>query len=303
MIHRRLSTLSILAAITVVYIPGVCNGFSLVRSSATQNAHYYTSKSTTSTSLKVLPESITGPEGAQSYFYLWFFGGSGGAGVALRQFPQQIDKFNSLRSMVSSCKIILQHNYSLSNLLSILTYIWSKSGEGPTLGGETVGISPLCLYPRDLSEKDLAKVLNNKLSVEKMVEKGPKPNFMSTKGYLCYDSFVDANKGCNPLTIRAVFDSLSTGDIVSPDVAQTKLDSFTNDPSSDFSIFKSELLKTKLAGFSSIAFLLFLLGPITGSTCLESFLRGWAPGWPGSDNLPWSLLIEPGIWTIPEYWN
>ena len=115
MIHRRLSTLIILAAIAVAYIPGVCNGFSLGRSSATQNAHYYTSKSTTSTSLKVLPESITGPEGAQSYFYLWFFGGSGGAGVALRQFPQQIDKFNSLRSMVSSCKIILQHKYSLSN--------------------------------------------------------------------------------------------------------------------------------------------------------------------------------------------
>eukprot|EP00956_Cyclotella_meneghiniana_P002708 scaffold3196_cov81-Cyclotella_meneghiniana.AAC.6 len=79
----------------------VCNGFSLSRSSAT---HGHTAlRSTTSTSLKVLPESITGPEGAQSYFYLWFFGGSGGAGVALRQFPQQIKKFNSLRSMVSSC--------------------------------------------------------------------------------------------------------------------------------------------------------------------------------------------------------
>jgi hypothetical protein len=236
----------------------------------------YTSSLTQTTSLKALPESVVlgGPAAAQSYFFLWFFGGSGGAGVALRQFPQQLAKFRSLTEM---------------------------SGDGPTEGGETVGISPLCLYPRDLSKNDLAKVLNNKLSVEKMVEKGPKPNYLSEKGYLCYESFVDANKGCNPLTIRAVFDALSTGDIVAPDVAQMKLDSFSSDQSSE--VFKSELLKTKLTGFSSIAFLLFLLGPIVGSTCLESFARGWFPEWPGTENLPLSLLVEPGFWTIPEYWN
>jgi hypothetical protein len=94
---------------------------------------------------------------------------------------------------------------------------------------------------------------------------------------LCYESFAEANKGCNPLTVRAVFDALSTGDIVAPDVAQLKLNSFSNDQSPDYSVFKSELLKTKLAGFSSIAFLLFLLGPIVGSTCLESFALGWFP--------------------------
>jgi hypothetical protein len=42
---------------------------------------------------------LGGPEAAQSYFFLWFFGGSGGAGVALRQFPQQLEKFNGLRAM------------------------------------------------------------------------------------------------------------------------------------------------------------------------------------------------------------
>lgn len=149
-------------------------------------------------------------------------------------------------------------------------------GDGPTQGGETVGISPICLYPRDICKKDLAKVLSNKLSVEKMVQKGPKPNYLSEKGYLCYESFVEANKGCNPLTVRAVFDAMSTGDIVAPDVAQIKLDSFVSDET-DYSVFKSELLKTKLAGYSSIAFLLFLLGPIVGSTCLEAFLAGWFP--------------------------
>jgi len=196
-------------------------------------------------------------------------------GVALRQFPQQYANFKKLSAM---------------------------SDDGPTLGGPTVGISPFCLYPRDLSKADIDKVLSNKLTVEEMVKKGPKPNYLSEKGYLCYPSFLDANKGCNPLTVRAIFDALSTGDNVSPDVAQVKLDKIKQDMSDDRSVFKSELLKTKLVGFSSIAFLLFLLGPIVGATCLESLAAGWFPEWPGNGYLPWSLLFGPGFWTIPNYW-
>jgi len=196
-------------------------------------------------------------------------------GVALRQFPQQYANFKKLSAM---------------------------SDDGPTLGGPTVGISPFCLYPRDLSKADIDKVLRNKLTVEEMVKKGPKPNYLSEKGYLCYPSFLDANKGCNPLTVRAIFDALSTGDNVSPDVAQVKLDKIKQDMSDDRSVFKSELLKTKFVGFSSIAFLLFLLGPIVGATCLESLAAGWFPEWPGNGYLPWSLLFGPGFWTIPNYW-
>lgn len=195
--------------------------------------------------------------------------------MALGQFPQQFDKFQQLFTM---------------------------SDEGPTQGGDTIGVSPLCLYPRDLNKADLDKVLNNKLSVEKMVEKGPKENYLSQRGYLCYPSFVAANKGCNPLTVRAVFDAMSTGDNVSPDVAQEKLDEFLNDASADRSAFKGALLQTKLAGFSSIAFLLFLLGPIVGATCLDALSAGWFPDWPGNENLPLSLLFGPGFWTIPQYW-
>jgi len=54
--------------------------------------------------------------------------------------------------------------------------------------------------------------------------------------------------------------------------------------------------------YSSIAFLLFLLGPIVGSTCLAALAAGWFPEWPGIDNLPYSLLFGPGFWTIPGYW-
>lgn len=227
------------------------------------------------TQLNVLPDSVASFEDARGYFYLWFFGGSGGAGVAFGQFPRQFENFQQLFGM---------------------------SDDGPTQGGDTVGISPLCLYPRDVSKADLDKVLNNKLSVEQMVEKGPKPNYLSERGYLCFDSFVAANKGCNPLTVRAVFSAMSTGDNVQPDAAQASLVEFASDASPDRAAFKNALLKTKLAGFSAIAFLLFLLGPIAGSTCLEALSVGWFPDWPGNDNLPWSLLVGPGLWTIPEYW-
>ena len=266
------------AVLSIAAIISNSHGFSVRLTLSGRSGSNAAKMMPSTTSRRVLPESVElgGPGAAQSYFFLWFFGGSGGAGVALRQFPQQLEKFNSLRAM---------------------------SDDGPTEGGENMGISPLCLYPRDICKKDLAKVLSNKLSVEKMVEKGPKPNYLSEKGYLCYESFVEANRGCNPLTVRAVFDALSTGDIVAPDVAQMKLDSFSNDQSSDFSAFKSELLRVKLTGFSSIAFLLFLLGPIVGSTCLESLAKGWFPEWPGGNNLPWSLLLEPGAWTIPQYWT
>lgn len=226
----------------------------------------------TTKALNVIPDAFTDtPEHARTYFYIWFFGGQGGATVALGQFPRQFEKFKSLFDMAA---------------------------DGPIAAGDTVGLSPLCLYPRDISKADLDQVLSNKLSVEQMVIKGPKPNYMSQKGYLCFESFADANKKSNPLTIRAVFDAMSTGDNVDPFVAQSKLDEFRSDPSA----FKNSLLKQKLAGFSSIAFLLFLLGPIVAETCLEAAFSGWFPEWPGGDNLPWSLLVGPGFWTIPQYW-
>jgi len=215
-------------------------------------------------------------ESARGVFYFWFFGGSGGGGIALSQFPQQFANFKRL---------------------------YEISSDGPSGGGDTVGISPLCLYPRDLCKADLDKIFTNKLvrNVQKMVEQGPKPNYMSEKGYLCYPSFVAACAGCDPLTVRAVFDAMSTGDNVEPDLAQDKLDGFAADASPDRAAFKSAFLGTKLQGFSSIAFLLFLLGPIVGATCLDALAAGWFPEWPGSAGLPWSLL-SPSALSIPQFW-
>lgn len=267
MLHLLLLALALIAG---------CNGFTAHPSNQLARPASLAPKSRPLTKVNVLPETFTGNyEDARAYFYIWFFGGQGGATVALGQAPAQFKKFRQLFEM---------------------------SDEGPTLGGETIGVSPLCLYPRDLNKADVDKILNNKLSVEKMVEKGPKINYLSERGYLCYPSFKEANKDCNPLTVRAVFDAMSTGDNAAPDVAQAKLDEFSSDTSADRSAFKGALLKTKLAGYSSIAFLLFLLVYIVGGTCLEALSAGWFPEWPGNDNLPWSLVVGPGAWTISEYW-
>eukprot|EP00584_Thalassiosira_punctigera_P008762 CAMPEP_0172541974 /NCGR_PEP_ID=MMETSP1067-20121228/12673_1 /TAXON_ID=265564 ORGANISM="Thalassiosira punctigera, Strain Tpunct2005C2" /NCGR_SAMPLE_ID=MMETSP1067 /ASSEMBLY_ACC=CAM_ASM_000444 /LENGTH=267 /DNA_ID=CAMNT_0013328113 /DNA_START=97 /DNA_END=897 /DNA_ORIENTATION=- len=266
--------LPLLITLFALLIPGY-NGFTAHPSNKRTSLAAPTPPKSVLTKLNGLPDSVQSFEDARGYFYLWFFGGSGGVGVALRQFPLQFQKFRELAAM---------------------------SDKGPTRGGDAIGISPLCLYPRDLSRADLDEVLNNKMSVEQMVERGPKPNYLSEKGYLCFQSFAAANEGCNPLTLRAVFDAMSTGDNVSPDVAQANLDEFSSDGSADRASFKNALLKTKLTGFSSIAFLLFLLGPIVGSTCLDALSAGWFPDWPGNGNLPWSLLVGPGVWTIPKYW-
>jgi hypothetical protein len=199
-------------------------------------------------------------DGARKLFFLWFFGSTGGGGIAVGQFPQMYDNFQSVRAL---------------------------KGLGPTLGGEKIGLSPLCGYPEDLCLKDVEKILNNKMTTEKMVEKGPKDSFWAEKGYLRFEAFELANKNCNPLAVRAVFDAMTTSvATVSPVTAQEALDSFRG----DIGVFKNTLLASKAKGYSAIGFLLFLLG-IAAATCATSAKVGWFPDWPG-DNLL----------TIPDYW-
>jgi hypothetical protein len=89
-------------------------------------------------------------EDARKLFYLWFFGGSGGGGISIAAFPAMYDRFSNMRSL---------------------------KGLGPTAGGETIGVSPLCGFPEDLSLADVQKILKNPMSVERMVETGPKDSF------------------------------------------------------------------------------------------------------------------------------
>ena len=164
-------------------------------------------------------------------------------------------------------------------------------------------LSPLCLYPQDIALKDFSKIINNKMTVEQMVKKGPKDSFWAERGYLRYEAFEAANPNCNPLALRAIFDALTTStSIVEPDVAQELLISFRGDGDgiAGVELFKWTLLKSKFSGYGAIGFLLFLLG-LAAATSAEALAKGWFPEWPGLVNFPVGL-VDPGVWTIPDYW-
>lgn len=265
----------------------IIDGFMLLPSKALPSLPYSNSKTqqdktstTTSTSTSTsttlnlsevdLSSIPAASEDARRLFFLWFFGGSGGGGIALAAFPNMYSRFQEMRSLLD---------------------------EGPTLGGETIGLSPLCGYPRDISRADLEKVLSNEMSVKTMVEQGPKDNYWAGLGYLRFEAFAAANEDCNPLTVRVVFDSLTTNpSTAEPGPSQVLLDEFRT----DVEAFKSTLLKKKATGWSAIGVLFLLLG-ITANVCGEAFAKGWFPDWPGNTNFPLGL-VDPGFWTIPDYW-
>jgi hypothetical protein len=212
-------------------------------------------------------------EAARTAFYFWFFGSSGAAGVARSAFPRMYDS---------------------------VTYIRSLKGVGPTLGGETLGVSPICGYPEDLAIKDVEKVTNNPLNVERIVAKYPiEGNFLSKKGYLTFPAFEQANKGANPLAVRAIFDTFAQStNSCDPEIAQQKLDLYKKDLSS----INGALLKSKAVGFASIGVLLFLLG-FADVVAAGHAYHGWFPDWPGASNFPACFLNpETSPLRIPDYW-
>lgn len=263
--------------ITFMLLSGSCVAFLPSSSYSNQISQIRSKEAFQSTSsLKVADEIIqaipSAAESARLEAGFWLVGASGGAGIARSAFPRMYKNVQTIKSL---------------------------AGVGPTLGGEKVGVSPICGLPEDLSVADVNKILNNKLTVEQMVAKGPQVNFWAQKGYLTYDAYVQANTGCNPLAIRAIFDTLNTNtDLVAPDIAQEKIDSYKADPSCK--TFKNALLGAKAQGFSAILFLLFLLG-LADATAFSCASRGWFPDWPGTGHLPQGLW-NPGFWTIKDYW-
>jgi len=229
------------------------------------------SKSRSSTSLL---NAIGDVDTARTTFYIWFFGASGAAGIALSTLPRIYNSFKTVSSLKDA---------------------------GPSLGGETVGISPLVGYPRDLFVKDVEQVLQTSKNVEQIVTKFPQEaNMWSMKyGYLTFKAFEQANAKNNPLAVRAVMDAMAKSpDVVQPEIAQERIETYL----SDFEEFKSDLLTNKLISYSSFGVVLFLLGlaaVIIGSQAYQGFF----PEWPGADGFPFTIFdAEKGLSTIPNYW-
>jgi hypothetical protein len=75
-----------------------------------------------------------------------FFGASGAKGIATGALPKMFDKAMDKQRM---------------------------KGQGPTAGGESLGLSPLCGLPEDLKTADVQRIVNNKISVAQIVKKYP----------------------------------------------------------------------------------------------------------------------------------
>jgi hypothetical protein len=234
-----------------------------------------TSFSSTTQNLILLGDELTeAVSTARGEFVLWFFGGSGAGGIALGQFPKMFKK---------------------------IQYIQSLKGQGSTLGGDKIGLSPLCGYPEDLAVKDVASVVNNPLSIDDIVEKFPDDeSFLAKRGYLTFAAFLAANSQANPLAVRAIFDTFAQStDVCTPDVAEQKLAEYRQ----DITRLNSALLGSKAVGWLSLGVLFFLLG-IAGSFAAGSVYNGWFPDWPGGRDFPLSLLDpnDGALWNIPKYW-
>lgn len=90
-----------------------------------------------------LPPDVAGDaESARGYFYFWFFGGSGGIGIAVRQFPQQLDNFKRLFTLANEGTSTGGEVRNCSS--AFLTPCWDTR----SLAYNRQLVSPLCAFTR-----------------------------------------------------------------------------------------------------------------------------------------------------------
>jgi hypothetical protein len=242
------------------------------------------SGSSSATILKVSQWAITEGMGladkmsvSRGLFYLWFFGASGSAGIGRKAFPAFLEKETEKQNLAEL---------------------------GPTLGGDDFGLSPFCVYPKDLKTADVETIVSLPLTVEQIVSKYPvENNFLSAKGYLTFEAYkryTSQDSGCNPLAVRAIFDTLNcNSNVCEPDKAQTALDSYKQ----DINAIKSGLLVATATRFGGIFALILLLFLADWQAFIVHAFAGWLPEWPGFDDFPSSFFDpETGIQAIPKYY-
>ena len=212
-----------------------------------------------------------GMDVARKTFGWWIMGAAGSGGAARSAFPQIYKEYMELQQL---------------------------KGQGPTLGGPTIGIGPLLGFPEDVCVKDIEQIVNNPLTVEQITQQFPvENNFLADKGYLTYSAFKRANADANPLAVRAVFDSFRKPKSVEPYLAQELIDEYKRDPT----LIRQNLVIKQGTLIMAAGTLLFLLG-LADVASATDFYRGWFPSWPGGQNFPFSVFTKEGsIFTIPDY--
>jgi hypothetical protein len=229
---------------------------------------------------------VTSVDQARTAFFIWFFGASGGVGIATKAFPRMYKNFQTTREM---------------KVVAAPVAAAARAGRASPLV-EMIGISPLCGYPQDIPVRDVLQIVQKSRNVAELIQKYPiADNFLSQQGYLTYAAFQKAHAKCNnPLAVRAVFDALNKGaDVCIPDQAQDIMNELIDNPK----LLAPKVLQAKAVGYAAITALLFLLVVAFYETFIVHLRLGWFPEWPGLENLP-SSLFDPatGLTAIPQYW-
>jgi len=232
------------------------------------------SSSSSDSSASQLNLADLGVEAARTTFPIWFFGAIGSGGLARPVFPRKFDEWRELQKL---------------------------KGVGPTKGGPSLTLNPLCGYPEPIAIADLKAVIDNTIAIADLVASYPvEDNYMSSMGMLTGQAFDMANEDLNPLAVKAVFDSFGKGSGVEPAIAQERLDEYRK----DLSLVQTNLLQKALQDWAALIVLLFLIG-LADTTTASLGYQGFFPEWPGGANFPWSMFTEPNgsPFTIPDYWD
>ena len=189
---------------------------------------------------------------AKAHFFFLFGAGSGAGGIGLAQVPRIVKELQLIRQL---------------------------SSEGPTQGGETLSTNPLVslLYPKQLSLKDVQKVISKIPSAAKINAQGTSTSFFASKGYVVQEDFLVAlqRASCNPLASYAAFQAVSkgSGKCVSPDDVDTSVEAYKTDE--QLQLFTKDFetsVFTKLSSYVALAFLLLVTFDLIVETGIAAFL-------------------------------
>jgi len=252
--------------------------------------------------LPATAEAIQEMSSARFTFGLCFYGALGCGSIGRELLPIVFKRYETTSSLESGSGTATTTNTNVAN----------------TNNDEDLGIWG---YPEKIYRNDVEKILNNPLKPMDIAKKYPieqdkyaaerrvYTHMAKTIPSLGYDGFEKANKGANPIALRAVFDSFSNSiggsNTVSPITAQRNMDSFLVFETKRKATVSGDLAKKlnggKTTGITAFVFLVVLLG-IGDALAIFHLWKGWFPLWQGFSDMPSSLFDQDiGIAVLPSF--
>jgi len=251
--------------------------------------------------LPATAEAIQEMSSARFTFGLCFYGALGCGSIGRELLPIVFKRYETTSSLESGSGTATTTNTNVANTNDEDLGIWG--------------------YPEKIYRNDVEKILNNPLKPMDIAKKYPieqdkyaaerrvYTHMAKTIPSLGYDGFEKANKGANPIALRAVFDSFSNSiggsNTVSPITAQRNMDSFLVFETKRKATVSGDLAKKlnggKTTGITAFVFLVVLLG-IGDALAIFHLWKGWFPLWQGFSDMPSSLFDQDiGIAVLPSF--